>query len=142
MATKHISRSSKRASRPRKLTADEQPYYDLKAQPPQLTKSQSQNIDRTYLEDANGWARRMALATLTMGGGEIIERIETDREAAVLFAQTQLHIDDYVRRLDQLREILHAADMRLMVALCARDDMESVIAEAKAMVEASSRELS
>jgi hypothetical protein len=52
---------------------------------------------------------------------------------AVSTAHVSDRIEDYAKRLRSLAEMMDSAAMRLSIALCAREDMESVLEEAKAL---------
>ncbi len=106
---------------------------DFKAQPAQLTDEQWRQCEQraTANEPFGPW-RRIGLISLTKTGQEVIDMVR-EREGAVHLAAAADQIHRYADALKALAEMMEAASMRLNVALCWRDDCESVMAEAKAM---------
>lgn len=115
-----------------KLTADEKIFYQLKAAAPLITEDVLQDIEQSFLSVEDRVTRRAALLVLLRPGSELIDKIERDREAAVAFAELMEGVGNYAKHLRQVTGLLHAAEGRLLIALCVREDMQSVVAEAQA----------
>ena len=82
------------------------------------------------LVGAQGPARRAALAVLAQPCEHLFAQIESNRAAAVALAAARASIADYLAHLAAVVETMKAAELRLTLGLCVRDDMEEVIAEA------------
>lgn len=78
---------------------------------------------------ADGITRRAMLAFLSKPGKWALETIAQDREAAVAFADLQAQILDYLDRDKSMREFFAAANVRILIALAQREDMDEIIAE-------------
>ncbi len=98
--------------------------------PALMTHDQMENLERTIQAD-DGVARRMGLAVAAMPGGELIGKVEADRNAAVTFATIDECVTEYLHKLKGLTAVLEVAQTRLLIALATREDMADVIAEAK-----------
>ena len=110
-------------------------YEEIKAMPAVITADQMKTIEAAHQSDPHGFARRSALAVLSQPCADIFEKIETDRETAVAVAAMLSCVDNLLTHIDAYREMISAAQTRLMVGLCARDDMEAVLAEGEASCE-------
>lgn len=102
------------------------------SQPPQLTADERDQIEVRAGGDHDGIVRRLALASLTRSAAELVEAVKS-REMAVNTAHVSNHIEDYSDRLRSLADMMYSASMRLRLALCSREDMESVVEEGKAL---------
>jgi hypothetical protein len=82
-----------------------------------------------------GWGvtRRTTFALLSKSGSELIDIIENDLAAAVLFAQHLDSLGNYLEYLKSIVKMAEAVQGRLIVALANRVDMDGVFAEAKVM---------
>lgn len=101
----------------------------MRAEPATFTPDQVQIIEKRA--QADGITRRAMLALLAMPGKQVLETALEDRDAALGLAELQAHIRDYLdNRHDSLRELLQAADVRIMLALAQREDADQIIAEA------------
>jgi hypothetical protein len=106
---------------------------DFLAQPAQITADERDQIETRAGGDDDAIVRRLALASLTRSGAELIESVSVSREMAVSTAHAADRVEDYANRLRSLADMMRSASMRLNIALCAREDMESVLEEAKAL---------
>lgn len=108
-------------------------WSDFESLPPVLTSNQVDELETAAQSRAkgDGVARRVALATLSQPGAHLIKSFEKDRDAAVAFAAAARGIAGYREYLKGLDEALQAAEVRIRTALCVRDDMQDVIAEAE-----------
>ena len=86
----------------------------------------------THQADPHGITRRVALAVLTQPCADFFEKIRDDRSTAVAFASLLHDVDDLMQHIDAYRALIEAAQTRLMVGLCAREDMSAVLAEGEA----------
>ena len=77
-------------------------------------------------------ARRAALAYLGLSGKELTDKIESDRDFAVLTAGARAAIEAYEKYLRDVADLMRTASTRLMTALCYRKDMKEVRAEGEA----------
>lgn len=106
-------------------------YASAKALPAALTKEQMIEMEDVYREDRNGLARRAALATLTVPCAGLFESVEQDRETAAAMASVALAMRGYIEHLEAVKNIVVAAETRVSMALCAREDMADLFAEAE-----------
>lgn len=105
-------------------------FAEVKGAGPSISEVQLKEIDQWASRDREGSTRRAALMVLTRPGSWLIDTVERDREAAVAFADVRRAVDGYVDGLKELTRLLESSSARIMVALCGREDAESVIAEA------------
>jgi hypothetical protein len=106
---------------------------DFRAQPPQITAEERDQIETRAGDEDDAIVRRLALASLARSGDELIQVASGPRKMAVNTMHVADRIEDYASRLRSLAEIMDSACMRLRIALCTREDMESVLEEAKAL---------
>lgn len=104
----------------------------VRSQPAAVDGGVASAIEVCMARDAFGITRRSCLAVLKMPASEIFDTIERDHAAAVALADLAACACEYKGRLRALAELVEAAELRIKVALCWRDDMEAVIAEASA----------
>ena len=111
----------------------EQLGRDFENMKPLLTAEVLDQIERD-IGSNQPWGpwRRAGLACLTRSGRQLIEGLETDRDAAVAVAAVANGTKDYAKRLRELAELMDKANLRLLMALCWRDDIEEIMSEAKA----------
>ena len=103
-------------------------FAQLEAAPALLTREQVETIENDIQKDA--W-QRAALIFCTSTGEDLCRKIEHDREFAILAAQVKNSLSSIKERYEQLTELLATVDVRIMLALCGRRDMEAVLAEAE-----------
>ena len=113
---------------------DEDEFVELvlkrvKSAPPALTDAQVKSIEEQAQID--GVTRRIALAILMRPDLSLVNSIESDREAAVAFADCLARMDGYISRMKILAEMANSVKTKMMVALATRHDMREVIAEGK-----------
>ena len=125
-AAKKTSRAGKRDE-----AALEKLLRDFDAQPARITNEQLDKIEADFLGLSNRRSRRSALLSLTMSGMELIKTVTGDREDALAWAVASTCIHDYVSRLREFADMMEGASTRIGVALCSREDMQAVIAEAE-----------
>lgn len=108
-------------------------WLTFQESPAQLARDQMENMEQRAqdTEHSRGVARRLALATLTRSGQEIIDSIK-ERSIAVAMADTVRVIDDNVSDLQTLIELMQSASLRITMALCTREDMQEILDEVKA----------
>ena len=104
---------------------------DFKRQAAQITMDTVAEMEATELNDRA--IRRLASASLTKSGAELVEAFQSKRSTALAAAQTINSVEAYASRLRSLAELMDAARMRLGLAMCFRDDMHSLIAEAESV---------
>jgi hypothetical protein len=75
--------------------------------------------------------RRMALMYLSKTFKETAKMVREDRETAVNFAAMGEAIESSVEKFESLVELLTAAQTRIQLQLCQREDMQEVLAEGK-----------
>lgn len=102
-------------------------YYD--AQGSMLTCEQMDEIEQRW--EAERRARRCALITLTKPFSWLTEQVHKDRDFALAIADV-LHNTRGNQFYSCLNKLLEAASSRAELALCAREDMQELIAEVKA----------
>lgn len=136
MATKSIAKRKGKLSEGAKL---ERLYNTVKKAPAQLTEQDLMGIERTANKAETHMWRRAALASFMMSGADLAKQLE-DREAAVVYAGLTYGIQDYLKRQKALAGMIESALQRLQFMLCAREDMDAVLAEARADYEAEQAE--
>jgi hypothetical protein len=102
-------------------------FAQFEAAPALLTHEQVQSIDGIRTDS---W-QRAALIFCTTSGKDLCRKIEHDRDFAILAAQVKNSLSSVKERYEQLTELLATVDVRIMLALCGRKDMEAVLAEAE-----------
>ena len=102
---------------------------DIKRSKPLLTKAEMDAIESTWNSMRNG--RRCQLAMFTRSGKFLIDKVESDREFAVLAAQVQAHTEASISFYQGLVDLLKATALRTSVVLCYRTDMQDVLKEGK-----------
>lgn len=103
-------------------------FAQLEAAPALLTREQVDSLEDEIQKDS--W-QRAALIFCTSSGKDLCRKIEHDREFAILAAQVKNSLTSVKERYAQLTELLATVDVRIMLALCGRKDMEAVLAEAE-----------
>lgn len=106
-------------------------YQRIRAMPAAITEAQALQMEAAFREDRHGLARRAALAVLSQPCEHLFAQIESDRATAVAMAASRGWITDYLAYLAAVVETMKAAELRLTTALCVRDDMDAVIADAR-----------
>jgi hypothetical protein len=76
---------------------------------------------------------------LRMPCEELFGKIDAAHETAVVLAETAKGIRGYTLGLRELARMLDVAQARIEIGLCARDDYDEVLAEAKIERKASKR---
>jgi hypothetical protein len=138
MAKTTKQRSPKR-NRTDSAGADVKLYWKLRRSGPAITEAELDQIELTEQDPKNHMWRRAALAFLLMPCEQLFSKIDSDREAAVVFAESAQGIRDYTSSLRELARILEIASTRIELGLCKRDDYYDVLAEAKVERKASKR---
>ena len=77
-----------------------------------------------------GVARRIGLASASKGGDWFRSIASMNRADAIVIASSSIVIHEHVERMKELVDWLTTAEMRVRVALCARDDYTAITAEA------------
>lgn len=102
----------------------------LRRAPVSLTKKQLFEIDRAFTHQPQGVGRRIGLGVYTLSGKRLLKLIETDRQAAVAFAEAATCIEGSAEAHRTMGEELKGAAARIRVGLCVREDMDAVLKEA------------
>jgi hypothetical protein len=89
-------------------------------------------IDASLQGPPDGQNRRVAFIAMMKSGKELIDLANKDRDSAVVVATMVESAVLCHKRLLELADMVKTAEVRARVALCEREDMTSVIAEAKA----------
>jgi tRNA-dihydrouridine synthase len=121
---------AKRAKQPTIKQMDKL-FHTTKALPPVITEKQLDSIEQRMADPNDQITRRAALILITRPAKWLFDTVENDRTAAVAFAQVGDVAEKYAKFLDELAQIVRISSTRIMVALCSRADMQSVINEAK-----------
>jgi len=104
---------------------------DFDAQPAQITNEQLDEIEANFLGLSWRRSRRAALGTLAMSGMQLTKVITDDRKGAFALAVARLSIEEYASHLRALADMMECAGTRIGIALCSREDMEALLAEAE-----------
>jgi len=103
----------------------------LRNAPALFTQEDLYELEASIKEDKDGVTRRIALAVLTQSGAEFLQAVADNREFAVEIAKESDCLTHYVKRLRMLTEWMDTAQVRMVLALAKRRDMDSVLDEAK-----------
>jgi hypothetical protein len=133
MATRHSTGAARaKRTRNRFTAADANLFFNrLKRSRPICTEGDVARVDHELMRGGMALNRRVAMMILTRPGKFVIDWARGDRKTAVAMADGVLGIRDTVKRMRELADLLEAAEWRLAIALCEREDMTSVYAEAK-----------
>ena len=112
-------------------SGDEKLFKRLRWAPAYITEDVAKSIEKKFAEDEGGQCRREGLAVLTAPAAKLVKAIEGGYGDAVAFAQLADALDAYIRELTTSIDLLKGAETRIRLALCSRDDMDAVIAEAR-----------
>ena len=115
-------------------------FRQLERSKPILTEGDISRVDDLLIRGPHARNRRVAMMILTRPGKFVVDWAQESREQAVSMADGVLGIRETVKAMRQLTEMMEAAEWRLAMALCYRDDMKSVYAEAKASGSAGTEE--
>jgi hypothetical protein len=115
-------------------------FRDFDAQPAQLTKEQVDKMEANFTGPSRQRSRRAALATLALSGKELTRNVTSERDSALALAVARVSIEEYASHLREFAEMMESAGTRIGVALCSRDDMNELLAEAKTEAEDSGQE--
>jgi hypothetical protein len=129
MSTKHTKAATGAKSKSRKRPTEADIAADFEAQPPQFTQQEIFNIERSFVDW--GVLRRTALATLARSGKELIDAVSDDRADALDLAKLCNEARDYATRLKEFAGLMETASMRIMIAMCFRDDGPQILAKGK-----------
>lgn len=106
----------------------------VQAAPAMLTREQVYEIEESV--ERWGWVRRLAHMSLTKTGAELLDEIKENRDFAVAYVCWFDQVKGYMTMLDDLKETVEAASLRLAVAYAQREDMEEVFEEGRAEAKA------
>ena len=96
-----------------------------------LSEEMLDAIERRFCDGANGAARRTALVTLLKSDDWLFRAVAEDRETAIAFADIAQCASAYSHRLREVADLVDRAATRINVALCTREDMDAIVAEAR-----------
>ena len=111
------------------MDADEFADYlleTIKHSSARLAKSDLNSFESRFEGVHSRRARRAALAYLTFTGKELFEKVERDRDFAIVTAGAAASIEEYEKYLREVADLVGQASTMMNVALCCREDMESV----------------
>jgi hypothetical protein len=109
-------------------------FERLETQPAQITPGDTDKIDANCVGSSDRRTRRAALWTLEKSGQELIEAVTGERDGAVAMACVSTAAMDYSKRSREFADMMERASIRIRVTLCTREDMVSVLEEAKTEV--------
>jgi hypothetical protein len=101
----------------------------IRSLPPYLTMDQVAEAERVF--NSLGVTRRIGYITLTKSGKDLIDSIAADRGLAVGMAEWLDNFQLLIEQLDAVKETLGHTQARILIAIANRDDLSSVLAEAK-----------
>jgi len=104
-------------------------FAGLETEPALLPPTYCEEVELGIQSDAT---RRAGLLFLTKPFKEMSEAISADRALAIAFADVSIHLEAAIERYKGLANLLQTAHTRMRLALCAREDMAEVLAQAKA----------
>jgi hypothetical protein len=87
-------------------------------------------VEQDFTGGGMGIARRLAMTFLEREFSEIVAKIKRDRAFALSTASMQRSIGDYLENYMLLTQWLEAAHIRMMFAVCSREDSSTIFAEA------------
>src|SRR5947208_5519120 len=90
-------------------------FKKLTSSPAQMTKAQTEEIERALLKPENHAYRRVAFAILAMSGQELVTKIEADFDSAVMFADMAKGIYEYLDRTRAVVEAIESAEVRIRI---------------------------
>lgn len=96
-----------------------------------LSRDQAYDLEEKIGKDPFGLTRRIAFVILTQPGQRLIDLIKNNREFAVGHAAVLDNLQEYEKALRELADMIGCAHMRARVALCYREDMKDLYAQAK-----------
>ena len=103
-------------------------FEQIENAPALLSHEQMDQIESAIQRDS---FRRAALAFATSTGAHLCQRIEKDRTFAVASAEVYTELAHVIARCHGLIELLEGIRVRLMVALCGREDMDSLFTDVR-----------
>lgn len=108
-------------------------YDDFIKQPAQLTDEQQYELEKQIasVTSANAVARRIGLVSLTRSGAQLVDALD-QFDAAQAIAHAMVSVDLYVQSLKYLTDLMETAYHRMALSLCNREDMEQLVAMARA----------
>jgi hypothetical protein len=115
----------------KRVNAGEALYRKLRRAGPGLSDADVSELEGSLNDPRQHIWRRAAFGTAMMSGKDLFGKIEADRESAVVFAEMAIGVRDYVKRVRALADLIDMEQVRIELALCAREDCEEVRAEAK-----------
>jgi hypothetical protein len=77
------------------------------------------------------WVRRAGMGLLAMSGADLLEKVQSDRDAAVSLVRWEVEVEGWKKRMAERVQMVEHARARLLIALATRDDFKSVLKEAK-----------
>ena len=95
---------------------------------PQVPYRMTEEVDARLKSD---WVRRASIAFLERPFKEMTTKFAEDRQTAITFAVLYHKLPETIERYKGLAGLLETAKIRLMIALCSREDMEAVLEEAR-----------
>jgi hypothetical protein len=123
---------STRKAKKKTLTtaASEKIFKKFETQPEQLTQEEVHEINETMDDPSRGVWRRTALESLCQTGAQLIGAMK-QRDTAAAFAEVCLCIDEDVKRLRGVAQLMENASLRIHLAMCQREDMFKLLEDAR-----------
>ena len=103
----------------------------LKSRAP-LRKRDLDELEQHARDDSHGVNRRLAFSIMTLSGKKLVAAVRKDRDAAVAFAECADCLHGTIGHLEGLLGFMRCAETRTRIALAIREDMQEIIAEARA----------
>jgi hypothetical protein len=129
--------AKKQSTSRRSGKADEAAFLEkfalqFKEQPPQITPDQCEQMETKFVDNTMAILRRVALASLTRSGSELVEVVTAERDMAIQTERARNYISDYAKRLRSFADMMESASTRMGIALCYREDMQTLMEQVKA----------
>ncbi len=133
MVTSKVAATSKRSKSSKKLADDQfadRMFRKIEKAPAWFKNSDEVERFNKKISDRT-WIRRMATAVLEMSGKQLIERVEKDRDFTAALVPWYDRINDYLKMLDDVKDLVGHAQARFTLAIANREDMDQVFEEAR-----------
>lgn len=106
-------------------------FEQLEAAPAFLSNELVYELEEEIQRDQ---IRRAAFALASMSGADMIAKIESDRDFAVIASGISDGMPDLEARYIGLAKLFELIGSRIMIALCSREDMMQVREEGKSVI--------
>lgn len=106
-------------------------FKQLEAAPAFLSSEEIYELEESIQRDQ---IRRAAFAFASISGADLCNKIENDREFAVIAAGISNEMTELQAKYRGLAELFEGLHGRITVALCSREDMLQVMKEGEAVI--------